>query len=824
MKNKSYNCTITFAIAGFIFGLLLNVAGALLNYYATLKGPLFYFLNYSFVNIIIILSPVYLSIVLGFCGFVKMKLCTFNCIGKSIGQVNEAVIIINVNRVVQWANDGFVNTFGYSFKEIKGKDLSEILLGPISNKEIGNSMLSKLLKGEVAGGDLVIYHKNGQPIWISTSVTPIFDNRGEIEGYIAINKNINHQKVKDLSVDALYKEIADYKYALDQSSSVITFDLDGNIIKANTNFCIINELDSNKIIGRNFSLINTSFGNYSIAKPIWNALLQGLPWKGELINRNVNGKIFWAYTIIVPILNETGNPYQFLLIEKDITERILLENQLKINTYKLQMAMQIGLIGSWEIDINNIITLSDELRTIIKEPLNSPIDLAYLFERISPEDVEMIQKNLTSTRTTFQRNDMEFQFLVHGEIHYLATSNTAQFNKEGDFIGLFGTMQDVTAFKLIELALIKSQEEKAAAMQIGLVGSWELDINGIVTLSDELRTIIKEPLNSQIDLAYLFERISPEDVEMIQKKLTLTRTTFQRNDMEFQFLVHGEIYYLATSIIAQFNKEGDFTGLFGIMQDITSYKLIELALIKSQGEKAKAMEIAMLGSWAIDKDGVLTVSEELRKIYHLPLQGQITLLEVYNNIPSDDIEIIEERLSTTRSTFQQNDFEFRYFIDGKVHYMTSSSIAQFNKAGDFTGLFGTVQDITIVKSITLELKKSEEEKAVILNNTQAIISIHEMDGTIIYINKAAENMLGLTNQEAVGLNIKSFTDVSDVKIMDDYFINVHTSDKVSGKIHLITKTGDKRLCLYQNTIYANNGNNPYVIASAIDITSVAAKL
>ena len=294
MKNKSYNCIAIFAITGFLLGLLLNVAVALLNYYASLKGPLFHFLDYSFDNIIIKISPIYLSIILGLIGFVKSKLITFNCIGKAIAQVNEAIIIINVNRVVQWVNDGFVNIHGYSLAEVKGMDISEILHGPLSNKEIGNSMLSKLLNGEAAVGELIIYHKNGEPIWIYASVTPIFDGSGNIEGYIAINKNISNRKLNELSVDALYKEIADYKFALDQSSSVVILDLEGKILKANTNFCTINELEESKIIGRNYSLINTSMGNYSIAKPIWNTLYEGLTWKGELINRTASGKMHWA--------------------------------------------------------------------------------------------------------------------------------------------------------------------------------------------------------------------------------------------------------------------------------------------------------------------------------------------------------------------------------------------------------------------------------------------------------------------------------------------------------------------------------------------------
>ena len=693
MKNKQYTSVPTFTNSVFLFGLIIIIPIAFLSYNLS-KCQVFHFFNYLAFNVIIIFFPLYVSILLCFLLLKKRKFITLYHVGKIISRVNEAIVITDLKGDVQWVNKGFINMHGYTLKEVKRKNITDVLYGPLTNKEVGNYIVEKLRKGEVVNEDLLVYHKNREPIWISVSIDPTFDKRGPINGYVAIHKNINIRKVKELSVNALYKEIADYKFALDQSSGVIIFDIAGNILKANSNFCLQNELTLSKVVGQNLSSTISSMGNITIAKPIWNLLHEGLTWKGELITREAHDIIYWAHIIIVPLLDENDKPYNFLLIEKDITERKLLENKLESKSYKLQMALQIGFIGFWEIDINNIITLSDELRTLIKEPLNSPIDLAYLFERISPKDVEMIQNNLASTRTTFQRNDMEFQFLVHGEIHYLATSNTAQFNKEGEFIGLFGTMQDVTAFRLAELALRKSEKEKAKAMEFALIGSWGIDIDSVLTLSNELKTLIDEPKDAQIDLPYIFERMIPEDVLTMQNNLDLTRNTFQKNEMGFQYLVHG-----------------------------------------------------------------------------------------------------------------------------KTRYFTSTNTAQFNHVGEFIGLFGTVQDITEFKLIELALKKSEEEKAIVLNNTQAILCIHEMDGTLLYINQSAENILGFSNEETTGLNIRSFTDNDDIEIVDEYFSDVKNSDKVSGKIHIITKKGEKRLWLYQNTIYANKGNTPYVIASAIDITN-----
>ena len=213
MRNKTCYSITKFAFAGFLIGLLLNAAGAFLNYYTSLKGPLFHILDNPLDSIFIKLSPIYLSIVFCFIGYMKIKICRLYCIEKAVAQINEAIIIFNVNRVVQWANDKFVNLHGYTLKEMMGLDISDILHGPLSNKEVGNSMLSKLLKGEAAVGDLIIYHKNGKPILISTSVTPVFDNQGNIEFFIAINRNISNRKLNELNSDTLSKEIAEYKFA-----------------------------------------------------------------------------------------------------------------------------------------------------------------------------------------------------------------------------------------------------------------------------------------------------------------------------------------------------------------------------------------------------------------------------------------------------------------------------------------------------------------------------------------------------------------------------------------------------------------------------------
>ena len=150
--------------------------------------------------------------------------------------------------------------------------------------------------------------------------------------------------------------------------------------------------------------------------------------------------------------------------------------------------------------------------------------------------------------------------------------------------------------------------------------------------------------------------------------------------------------------------------------------------------------------------------------------------------------------------------------------MISNNNPRLDEAGEYIGAFGTVQDITTAKLSALALKKSEEEKAVVLNNTQTIICLHDMNGVLLDINAAAEKMSGFSKKEVIGLNLKLIISPEYQAEFDEYIHTINNNETASGTMQIFTKSGSKRVWLYQNTVYANNGNKPYVIASAIDIT------
>lgn len=294
----------------------------------------------------------------------------------------------------------------------------------------------------------------------------------------------------------------------------------------------------------------------------------------------------------------------------------------------------------------------------------------------------------------------------------------------------------------------------------------------------------------------------------------------------------GKPYWAMISVKPIYNDASEITNYIAIETDITNRKEKELALeneikerkeleqqlVANKNKLEQAIEIAQVGAWEADTvNNGLYISKELRTIYHLPLTGEITMDDIFRNIHPDDMPQLWKGIEGAAKG-ETNELEYRYIIDGETRHMLSNIAPRFDGTGNLIGYVGTVKDITHRKQFELAIKKSEEEKAAVLDNAQAIICKHDLKGFIIDINPAAEKLSGFTKKELIGSNLQMLVAEEFRQYFDFYLSEIIEKKSATGSFQIIRKDGSKRAWLYQNTLYSNRHGEPYVIASAIDIT------
>ncbi len=148
-------------------------------------------------------------------------------------------------------------------------------------------------------------------------------------------------------------ELRKLSQAVEQSpASIIITDLTGAIEYVNPVFTRLTGYSLPEVAGKNPRLLKGDQTAAEEYRELWQRITHGQEWHGEFHNRKKNGEFFWELATISPILDPQGRATHFLAVKEDITERKLLEEQLR-QSQKLDAIGQLA--GGVAHDFNNVV-------------------------------------------------------------------------------------------------------------------------------------------------------------------------------------------------------------------------------------------------------------------------------------------------------------------------------------------------------------------------------------------------------------------------------------------------------------------------------------
>jgi PAS domain S-box-containing protein len=111
------------------------------------------------------------------------------------------------------------------------------------------------------------------------------------------------------------------KQALDIAASVLLTDKEGVILEVNDAFEKISLWSREEALGKTPRILKSGRTELSVYKELWNTISSGKIWSGEICNCRRDGQLFWEDLTIVPKLDRSGKPINFMSVSFDITDR-----------------------------------------------------------------------------------------------------------------------------------------------------------------------------------------------------------------------------------------------------------------------------------------------------------------------------------------------------------------------------------------------------------------------------------------------------------------------------------------------------------------------
>ena len=139
---------------------------------------------------------------------------------------------------------------------------------------------------------------------------------------------------------AALKDVEYEKLAMDKHAIVSITDADGRITYVNEMLTKACGYSRDELIGKNHRLLKSDYHPPAFFEEMWKTILRGNVWQGELCNRAKDGSNCWMATTIVPFLDDTNHPYQYVAIRTDITKMKDAENILLRDKEQLEAMVQ----------------------------------------------------------------------------------------------------------------------------------------------------------------------------------------------------------------------------------------------------------------------------------------------------------------------------------------------------------------------------------------------------------------------------------------------------------------------------------------------------
>ncbi len=135
----------------------------------------------------------------------------------------------------------------------------------------------------------------------------------------------------------------------------------GRIIWVNSAFTRLTGYTADEAVGQTTRLLRSGSHDQAFYQNLWQTVLAGQAWHGEMVNRRKDGSLYTEEQTITPVRNEQGGIINFIAVKQDVTRRKRAEDALHRRLDELAVLHAAAVTGAAATNIEALIERTIEM-------------------------------------------------------------------------------------------------------------------------------------------------------------------------------------------------------------------------------------------------------------------------------------------------------------------------------------------------------------------------------------------------------------------------------------------------------------------------------
>lgn len=255
---------------------------------------------------------------------------------------HDGVLLMDpTTRLITDANPFMTTLLGYTHDELVGKELFEI----------------GLLKDEVASQEMFLELKRTHQVRYEDLPLKSQDGRHqEVEVVANLYLENGHPVIQCNIRDITERKRAEHDNRLKGSAlaavanAIFITDREGIMQYTNPAFTTMSGYSAAETLGKKASLVRSNVHPESFFNQIWQTILSGKSWSGQITNIGKNKELYVSEQSISPFKDASGQISHFVSVQRDITERLRAEDVIKRSEVLFSSLIAQSPVGVYVVD------------------------------------------------------------------------------------------------------------------------------------------------------------------------------------------------------------------------------------------------------------------------------------------------------------------------------------------------------------------------------------------------------------------------------------------------------------------------------------------